>query len=83
VLLLPFLSKVLQLEISTTTTTTTTLQLEKKKKKDHARFMEQVQIWFCLLPTIFMHPNSQKFQSALDCVNLSLFLRSIARDNNA
>jgi len=41
VLLLPFLSKVLQLEISTTTTTTTTLQLEKKKKKkkkDHARF---------------------------------------------
>jgi hypothetical protein len=72
VLLLPFLSKVLQLEISTTTTTTTTtLQLEKKKKKkkkkDHARFLEESSNMILFAANNF---HASKFSTISKCIGL-------------
>jgi len=69
VLLLPFLSKVLQLDISTTTTTTTTtLQLEKKKKKkDHARFLEETSNMILFAANNF---HASKFSTISKCIGL-------------
>jgi hypothetical protein len=65
--LLPFLSKVLQLEISTTTTTTT-LQLEKKKKKkDHARFPGRSSNMILFAANNF---HASKFSKISKCIGL-------------